>query len=349
MEIAAIISSKKGDYSFMSEHDKTTLDIINSATAFYNVAIARQYGVPAAVLLNKIITLCQYTQRKDGFCWFTAPQFEAVSGFKKTCYHNAVKTLVEAGIIEKKVTYILGTMERANHFRLLTRKVEIVNTESSLYEPSRTSAKCDFREYREDREYISNSTNLSFQQSEAQLATQASLQPDSASPRQAESVGSNPLVEGSASPSQDKVSETTAGSETIPQSTSRLDKTTNPFPSEEETASVSIRPDKVRNVNPEDSKRRRNFHVLQAMYKYFGWRGKPTAVEAKLIGNALDSGWQPQEIGEMLEWQEKDEFYSQASICAKLSDNAFKKYDMATRKRRNTPPGIVPDDTPYGY
>lgn len=98
--------------------------IIYASTASFCVENARELGIPAAILLDKIVRLSPHTPRKDGFCWYTAKDFEMETSLKKDAFAQAVKKLEEAGIIEKKVTYVLGTMERATHFKLTATSIE---------------------------------------------------------------------------------------------------------------------------------------------------------------------------------------------------------------------------------
>lgn len=93
--------------------------IVYASTASFCVENARELGIPAALLLDKIVRCSKTTPRKDGFCWYTAKQFEEETSLKKDTFTRAAQKLEEAGIIERKVTYIIGTMERATHFKLL--------------------------------------------------------------------------------------------------------------------------------------------------------------------------------------------------------------------------------------
>lgn len=89
-------------------------------TASFCVENAKELGIPAALLLDKIVKLCKCTTRKDGFCWYTARQFEDDTSLGKQAFDNAAHLLEEKGIVERKVTYIIGTMNRATHFRLIS-------------------------------------------------------------------------------------------------------------------------------------------------------------------------------------------------------------------------------------
>lgn len=88
-------------------------------SASFDPGNARELGIPAALLLDKILRLQKVTPRSDGFCWYTAKQFEEETSLKKDAFISASNKLEELGIIEKKVTYIIGTMTRATHFRIL--------------------------------------------------------------------------------------------------------------------------------------------------------------------------------------------------------------------------------------
>lgn len=88
------------------------------STASFCVENARELGIPAALLLDKIVRLCKVTPREDGFCWYTARQFEEETSLTKRTFDSAVRKLEECGIIERKVTYIIGTMTKATHFKI---------------------------------------------------------------------------------------------------------------------------------------------------------------------------------------------------------------------------------------
>lgn len=90
-----------------------------SYTASFCVENARELGIPAALLLDKIVKLCKCTTRQDGFCWYTAKQFEDDTSLKEDSFYAAAKKLEDEGIVERKVTYVVGTMNRATHFRIL--------------------------------------------------------------------------------------------------------------------------------------------------------------------------------------------------------------------------------------
>lgn len=99
------------------------------STASFCVENARELGIPAALLLDKIVRLSKHTNREDGYCWYTAEQFEQETSLKKDAFARASKKLEDEGIVVRKVTYIIGTMDRATHFKLV-RNDGNENTES---------------------------------------------------------------------------------------------------------------------------------------------------------------------------------------------------------------------------
>lgn len=103
-----------------------------ASTASFCVENARELGIPAALLLDKIVRLSRSTKRKDGFCWYTAKQFEEETSLKKRAFDNAAHKLEERGIVERKITYIAGTMERASHFRLIPQNEQIQSASEAL-------------------------------------------------------------------------------------------------------------------------------------------------------------------------------------------------------------------------
>ena len=90
-------------------------------SASYDVGIAKQFGINSAVLLNKLNYLSEYTSREDGFCWRTAKELEDELGLTKRQQDKVVKKLTEAGIIEVKNTYIVGTQIKCKHFKILEK------------------------------------------------------------------------------------------------------------------------------------------------------------------------------------------------------------------------------------
>ena len=88
-------------------------------SASFDPENARELGIPAALLLDKILRLQRVTPRSDGFCWYTAKQFEEETSLRESAFTNASKKLEELGIVQKKITYIVGTMIKASHFRVL--------------------------------------------------------------------------------------------------------------------------------------------------------------------------------------------------------------------------------------
>lgn len=87
-------------------------------SASYDVELAKEYGLEAAALFNKLVYLSKFTSREDGFCWKTAKELEDELGITKRQQERAVKILEDAGLIETKVTYIMGTLSRCKHFKL---------------------------------------------------------------------------------------------------------------------------------------------------------------------------------------------------------------------------------------
>lgn len=85
-------------------------------SASYDVDIAIEYGLPAAVLLNKLVFLCRHTPREDGWCWRTAQDLQDEIGIGPKALRNAINVLTKAGIIEVKNTYIVRTQTKCRHF-----------------------------------------------------------------------------------------------------------------------------------------------------------------------------------------------------------------------------------------
>ena len=103
-------------------------------SASYDVDIARELGLPASALLNKLNYLSRYTKRKDGFCWRTAEELERELGISRKQQELAIKKLEEAGYIETKNTYIEDTHIKCKHFRVLIEKSDIEEREISDFD-----------------------------------------------------------------------------------------------------------------------------------------------------------------------------------------------------------------------
>lgn len=103
-------------------------------TAGYNADIARVYGINEALLLDAITFWERQSRRKDGYCWFTAEEFEVKTAIKPSAMKRAIDKLTTAGIIEVKNTYIIGTQIKCRHFKMIqTPKSEVSKVEQSDY------------------------------------------------------------------------------------------------------------------------------------------------------------------------------------------------------------------------
>lgn len=103
-------------------------------TAGYNADIARVYGINEALLLDAIAFWGRHSRRKDGYCWFTAEEFEVKTAIKPSAMKRAIDKLTAAGIIEVKNTYIIGTQIKCRHFKIVqTPKSEVSKVEQSDY------------------------------------------------------------------------------------------------------------------------------------------------------------------------------------------------------------------------
>lgn len=281
-------------------------NIYYASTASFCVENARELGIPAALLLDKIVRLSKSTPRDDGFCWYTAKQFEEETSLKEDAFLRAKKTLQSHGVVETKNTYIIGTMTKCSHFRLL---------------PQGDSQECETGSkpvVETGSEPVSVNT-IKYNEQSRNLASQVSERP------------AEPLVHAGFAGDQKKKGE--AG-ETQPNPLVESQKCGDPFGGE--LKATSVRPDKQTKPN-----KRREFAILSNLYKKYGWRGKPNANEATLLHSALSVGWSPQEVDQMIAWQNTDEFYSKAALVTRLSDSAFKKYDAVRRSEKpTTPKGI---------
>lgn len=103
-------------------------------TAGYNADIARVYGINEALLLDAITFWERHSRRKDGYCWFTAEEFEVKTAIKPAAMKRAIDKLTASGVIKVKNTYIIGTQIKCRHFKILqSPKSEVSKVAQSDY------------------------------------------------------------------------------------------------------------------------------------------------------------------------------------------------------------------------
>lgn len=122
------------------------MSIAVTQTASMDANIAKKVGVAAALLYNQLVFMSQTDMVKDydndGWFYYTAEDFERSTTFTANTFTAAIKRLVDAGMIEKKRTYIKHTTVSVNHFRILysqemgigevTRDVNSYNIENNI-------------------------------------------------------------------------------------------------------------------------------------------------------------------------------------------------------------------------
>lgn len=91
-----------------------------SITVGYNADVARKYGIVEAMLLEQIEFYARSSRRKDGYCWFTAKEFELRTAVKTDSMRRAINKLLDAKMIETKNTYIVGTQIKCRHFKIIS-------------------------------------------------------------------------------------------------------------------------------------------------------------------------------------------------------------------------------------
>lgn len=94
-----------------------------SITASFDAGLAREVGIPAAILYNQLTWLAGTKMAQDydedGWFYYTAQDFEEDTTYTKNVFTRATDKLVEAGYIEKKKMYKKNTSISVNHFRFL--------------------------------------------------------------------------------------------------------------------------------------------------------------------------------------------------------------------------------------
>lgn len=278
------------------------MEIPLTYTVTMDANIARKVGVPAAMLYNLIVWLAQTDMAKsydeDGWIYLSAKEFESKTTFNANTFTAAGNKLVAFGLVEKKKMFIKNSIKPTTHFRLLSRFYG--NDVTSNVNNVITS---NVKTYKEDNN-----------------KEEIHRFPASASPS-LETKEPGELV-----------NERAAHALT-------MEEKDEPFsePIVSSHDSVSIKPNEVRRgcATPAEVRRRRSFAVLSELYKRYKWRGRPTPTEAKLIAAALDNGWTKEEMVQMVEWQNQDEFYQTLSVAGRFSDQAFKKYDAVRTNGSN--------------
>ena len=87
-----------------------------SRTTSYDVEIALRCGLPAAVLLSRLVYLCRMSKRKDHYCWRSYAELCDDLGLTPSVLETAIKKLENANLIRTKVTFIIGTRDRCKHY-----------------------------------------------------------------------------------------------------------------------------------------------------------------------------------------------------------------------------------------
>lgn len=126
-------------------------------SASYDVGIAREFGIPSAVLLNKLLYLSKNTTREDGFCWRTADELEQELGISRKQQELAIKKLEDAGIIETKNTYIIGTQIKCKHFKI----IDLYEKDNSdLYKRSKSEIDETYKPVNNNKTIIKDNNNI---------------------------------------------------------------------------------------------------------------------------------------------------------------------------------------------
>ena len=89
--------------------------------AGYNVELAEEFGITAAIVLNRLVFLHKNTPREDKFTWQTAKDWEEHTGLSDYQVKKALDKLAALKIIELKNTYIIGTQIKCRHQRFILK------------------------------------------------------------------------------------------------------------------------------------------------------------------------------------------------------------------------------------
>lgn len=125
-----------------------------------NLEIGKAFGWDAAILFNKLEYLERQTKRKDGYCFRTAEEIEEELGIQDKRLRKIIKDLKDAGIIDVKNTYILGTTKKCRHFKILWDSDFIQFNILGKSDKSETSQRDESGTFQRDKS-VSNSINSS--------------------------------------------------------------------------------------------------------------------------------------------------------------------------------------------
>lgn len=125
-----------------------------------NLEIGKTFGWDAAILFNKIEYLERQTTRKDGYCFRTAEEIEEELGIQDKRLRKIIKDLKDAGVIDVKNTYILGTTKKCRHFKIRWDSDFIQFNILGKSDKSETSQRDESGTFQKD-ESVNNSINNS--------------------------------------------------------------------------------------------------------------------------------------------------------------------------------------------
>lgn len=125
-----------------------------------NLEIGKTFGWDAAIFFNKLEYLEHQTKRKDGYCFRTAEEIEEELGIQDKRLRKIIKDLKDAGVIDVKNTYILGTTKKCRHFKILWDSDFIQFNILGKSDKSETSQRDESGTFQRDKS-VSNSINNS--------------------------------------------------------------------------------------------------------------------------------------------------------------------------------------------
>lgn len=140
-----------------------------SYTVTMDANLAREVGIPAAMLYNLLVWQSQTPMAKDydeeGWFYCTADYFEEKTTFNQNTFTKASDILVKAGLIEKQRMYVKKGFKDANrsvtHFRIKSRNDDFQLTRNV----SDTHTKCDLynkeEKIKEKEQFTANADELS--------------------------------------------------------------------------------------------------------------------------------------------------------------------------------------------
>lgn len=306
-------------------------------TVTMSANLAREIGIPAAMLYNQLVFMSQWKMTKDydnqGWFYYTAKEFEEATTFSRNTMGTAIKVLVDHGYIENKRAYIKGTSVSANHFRIIrfwnpaahemcdlqrTSNVQPFNNKINKLNTVKDSQKSASQTLRtQPSESTTQPSGLN--QDSAFDGPSISPRPSASDLHQAENEPSYLIDE------KEEYSGSLAGPEPFAE------------PAKDGPQKLSLKPE------DKNLATKRAAVVATRLYREFGLsKGKPDGKTVSLVKRRLAEGYTEDDLVWAVNWAKTDEFYQDKGIMSVLSNYALEKWQKNKTKIGNGGHNLAP-------